>query len=129
MEKKIGYQDVSGLAEIIKSNKSSLKIFGTFRALDNIFSAVNTDQTPLKFKDIQNINYSSKLAMVGTQFSHEYNNKYFQSTLVYSSRTDERLSMIPSHLILLLYTHILGPFKKNQLLSWHSMFEIKNRDF
>lgn len=127
---KIGYQDVSGLAEIIKSNKSSLKTFGTFGNSSNIFSAVNTDQTPLKFKDIQNINYSSKLAMVGTQFSHEYNNKYFQSTLVYSSRTDERLSMIlPSYPdTFLLYTYPES-IQKNQLLSWHSMFEIKNRDF
>lgn len=128
---KIGYQDLSWMAELSKTNTRNLKIFGTLGSSTNAFSAVNlVDEAPKKFKDIQNINYSSKLTIVGAQFTYGKNNKSFQSTVVYSSRKDDRSAMIdPSYPDSLIFYIQPMMIMKNQLLSMHQQYEVIDRDY
>ena len=87
---KIGYQDLSLYADLIKNDHNSLKIFATLGNSSNIFSAVSRGDSLTRFKDIQNITYKSEMALAGAQYTYEKANKYFQSTLVVSGRNDSR---------------------------------------
>jgi hypothetical protein len=120
---KIGYQDLSIYADLIKNNHNSLKIFATLGNSSNIFSAVSRGDSLTRFKDIQNITYKSEMAMVGAQYTYQETNKYFQSTLVSSARNDLRDESTDAF-----YTDSLGfSLESNQeikekLLSWHNQY-------
>ncbi|MBC7885435.1 MAG: hypothetical protein H7X99_08160, partial [Saprospiraceae bacterium] len=88
---KIGYQDLSLFADLIKNNHNSLKVFATLGNSSNIFTAVSRGDSLSRFKDIQNITYKSEMAVGGVQYTYEKANKYFQSTLVVSGRNDRRV--------------------------------------
>jgi hypothetical protein len=120
---KIGYQDLSLYADLIKNNHHSLKIFATLGNSRNIFSAVSRGDSLTRFKDIQNITYKSEMAMSGAQYTYEKTNKYFQSTFVVSGRNDSRDELTDSF-----YTDSLGfslasnQKVKERLLSWHNQY-------
>ncbi len=120
---KIGYQDLSLYADIVKSNHHSLKIFATLGNSRNIFSAVSRGDSLTRFKDIQNITYKSEMAMAGVQYTYEKANKYFQSTLVSSGRNDRREEFTDDF-----YADSLRLFLSNdqkvreRLLSWHNQY-------
>lgn len=120
---KIGYQDLSVYADLIKNNHQSLKIFATLGNSSNIFSSVSRGDSLTRFKDIQNITYKSEMAMAGAQYTYEKTNKYFQSTLVSSGRNDSREEFTDDF-----YEDSLRLFLSNdqkvreRLLSWHNQY-------
>lgn len=120
---KIGYQDLSVYADLIKINHNSLKIFATLGNSSNIFSAVSRGDSLTRFKDIQNITYKSEMAMSGVQYTYEKAKQYFQSTLVVSGRNDRRDESTDAF-----YADSLGmTLSSNQkisekLLSWHNQY-------
>jgi hypothetical protein len=87
---KIGYQDISAYADLIKTHKSHLKIFATLGKSHNYFSGIDSLVSPERFKDIQHINYNSNLGIVGTQYTWHNDKFVYQSTLVASERKDVR---------------------------------------
>lgn len=120
---KIGYQDLSLYADLIKNDHNSLKIFATLGNSSNIFSAVSRGDSLTRFKDIQNITYKSEMAMAGAQYTYEKTNKYFQSTLVFSGRNDSREEFTDDF-----YADSLRLFLatdqnvRERLLSWHNQY-------
>jgi hypothetical protein len=122
---KIGYQDLSMYADLIKNDHHSLKIFATLGNSSNIFSAVSRKDSLTRFKDIQNITYKSEMILGGAQFTYEKSNKYFQSTLVSSGRNDNREEFTDDF-----YADSLGLSLasnqeiKERLLSWHNQFVV-----
>lgn len=87
---KIGYQDLSAYADLIKNQSNHLKIFGTLGRSHNYYKAIDTLESPTRFKDIQNIDYTSELGVVGAQYTLQNENLVYQSTLTASSRKDIR---------------------------------------
>ena len=122
---KIGYQDLSMYADIIKNNNHSLKLFATLGNSSNIFSAVSRGDSLTRFKDIQNITYKSKMVIGGAQYTYQKSNKYFQSTLVSSGRNDSREEFTDDF-----YADSLRLFLstdqtiRERLLSWHNQYVI-----
>lgn len=120
---KIGYQDLSMYADIIKNNNHSLKLFATLGNSSNIFSAVSRGDSLTRFKDIQNITYKSEMAMAGAQYTYEKANKYFQSTLVSSGRNDSREEFTDDFYADSLRLFLATDQKvRERLLSWHNQY-------
>ena len=87
---KIGYQDFTFNADILRSNHVNLKAFASFGSSANEFQAVPLGDSIARFKDIQNIVFKSKLAISGIQLTYEKGGNLLNSTIVYSSRSTER---------------------------------------
>lgn len=88
---KIGYQDISLYSDLIKNENNHLKIFATLGKSHNRFTGIDTLHSPERFKDIQHIDYSSRLNMIGTQYTYQNIHFYYQSTFVASGRKDMRI--------------------------------------
>lgn len=122
---KIGYQDLSLYADMIKNDHHSLKLFATLGNSSNIFSAVSRGDSLTRFKDIQNITYKSEMVMAGVQYTYEKAKRYFQSTLVSSGRNDSREEFTDDF-----YADSLGLFLatdqkvRERLLSWHNQYVV-----
>ncbi|HMT69609.1 MAG TPA: hypothetical protein PKD16_05570, partial [Saprospiraceae bacterium] len=58
---KIGYQDLSMYADLIKKDHHSFKLFSTLGKSSNVFTAVERGDSLTRFKDIQHITYESEL--------------------------------------------------------------------
>lgn len=87
---KIGYQDLSAYADLIKNKSNHLKIFATLGRSHNYYKAIDTLESPTRFKDVQDIDYTSELGVVGAQYTLQNENLVYQSTLTASSRKDIR---------------------------------------
>ena len=120
---KIGYQDLSLYADLIKNDHQSLKIFATLGNSSNIFSAVSRGDTLTRFKDIQNITYKSEMVMAGVQYTYEKAKRYFQSTLVSSGRNDSREEFTNDFYVDSLRLFLATDQKvRERLLSWHNQY-------
>lgn len=90
---KIGYQDLSVNVDLYRSYNKSLRLFTTLGSSRNMLSAVSMADSISRYKDLQQIEYKSKLGIGGLQFlwsKWNANKHTFRSTLVSSFRTDTR---------------------------------------
>ena len=87
---KIGYQDFTINAEVIRSSTINLNVFGTLGSSSNNFQAVSHIDSISRFKDMQDIFYKSNLAIGGAQFLWYKRGKAFQNTTIFSQRKNER---------------------------------------
>ncbi|MBK9257636.1 MAG: hypothetical protein IPM42_19425 [Saprospiraceae bacterium] len=87
---KIGYQDLSMYADLYRSYNKSLKIFSTLGSSSNMLSPVSPGDSITRYKDLQQVEYKSKLGIGGLQFVWNGLQSVFRSTLVSSFRTDTR---------------------------------------
>lgn len=87
---KIGYQDFTFHSDIFRSNHINLKVFTSLGSSANEFQAVALGDSITRFKDIQNIIFKSKLGIGGVQFTYEKGANLLNSTLIFSSRSNER---------------------------------------
>ncbi len=124
---KIGYQDLSLYADLIKNDHHSFKMFATLGNSSNIFASVSDKGGLTSFKDMKNIIYKSEMALAGAQYTYEKANKYFQSTLVSSGRNDNRtVGFNPIYLDSIKLSWISNQDISNdisdRLLSWHNQY-------
>lgn len=124
---RISYQDLSFYADVLKDDDKFLKVFGTLGESSNIFHAVDSITPPTRSKDVQNIDYFSKLTIAGAQLGKQWQHSIFNSTLVFSQREDRRKNTIleayedwfPNGYAIELNKH-------NLLTSWHNRFQFFN---
>ena len=87
---KIGYQDFTINAEIIRSSSANLNVFGTFGTSSNNFQAVTPPDSVTRFKDMQDIFFKSNLAIGGINFLWNKKGTAIHHTSIYSQRQNER---------------------------------------
>ncbi|HRO07779.1 MAG TPA: carboxypeptidase-like regulatory domain-containing protein [Saprospiraceae bacterium] len=120
---KIGYQDISAYGDLIKTDRNHLKIFATLGKSHNYYNSIDTLIIPEKFKDIQNIDYTSSLGIAGLQFTHQKDDMVFQSTLAASSRTDERTEITNPFFVLTTGLNNTDEQSiKSEIISMHNQF-------
>ena len=120
---KIGYQDLSAYADLINNPSSHLKVFTTLGRSHNYYKAIDTLEPPMRFKDIQNIDYTSDFGVVGAQYTLQRDNFVYQSTLTGSSRKDFREENTNAYFkIHTGLDHHDNQRLENSLLSFHNQF-------
>ena len=120
---KIGYQDLSMYADLIKKDHHSFKLFSTLGKSSNVFTAVERGDSLTRFKDIQHITYESELVIGGAQYTYEKANKYFQSTIIMSGRNDKRVERTDAFYIDSLGLSLSSDQRvRERLLSWHNQY-------
>lgn len=88
----INYQDLSLQIDYQNDDLSSWKIFAIGGNNSNIFTA-KEDSLREEIKDFQNIDYQSKIGIIGSTYYRKLSNQTtWQSTLALSGRTDDRTS-------------------------------------
>lgn len=87
---KIGYQDFTLNAEVVRSPTVNLNLFGTLGNSSNDFQAVTSADSIKRFKDMQDITFKSNLALGGFQFLWNKKGKAFHHVTIYSQRNLER---------------------------------------
>ncbi len=127
---KIGYDDLSIYADVLKSNRQSLKVFGILGSSRNVFNAVPLGSAISRFKDIEDITYKSKLWITGGQYTYEKNKTLIQSTLIYSTRTDSRVEVTdPVYKDSFALNFNQNSLIKEELLSNHTWFETSGKNY
>lgn len=91
----INYQDLSLQFTYTPNEKTKIQFFGMGGTSSNIFEA-KVDSLRETYKDLQNIEYESKLGIIGFNASYDFNNStQWVTTFAVSGREDQRFAEIP----------------------------------
>ncbi len=90
----INYQDLAFTTNFPLKRGGEIKLFGLFGTSSNVFEA-KEDSLRMEEKDFKNIDYSSKMNLLGGTYSKSFsNNLRWENTIVYSEREDDYLSKL-----------------------------------
>lgn len=129
----INYGDLSLYSDLVKKDNKSLKVYLTLGQSGNLHQPSETIE---QFKDIQTIDFRSKLLIAGLQYNDNFiNGKSFSATLNYSIKrdkwerilTDEAISIMSSEIISPLYYNLLRNLH-HSILSGHSSYKVVSRN-
>jgi len=118
----IGFQDVFAKVELDNTLGGKLSLFGLYGASYNDHAAQDTTRF---FKDGMDIRYDAKITIVGA--NHISNSGRSSTSLVYSSRTDERASIKPEDFLPNLDIDNLNSQFRESRLSLHSKMMLSSK--
>ena len=118
----IGFQDAFAKVELDNTFGGKLSLFGLYGASYNDHAAQDTAEV---FKDGLDIRYDAKVAIVGA--NHNSNSGKWNTSFVYSARTDERVSTKRASFLPLLDVGNLSSRFEESRLSLHSKYQFSSK--